>query len=114
VLVDAAARTVVAPLQLPVGVLAAAIGVPAFIAMLLRRPATRRAHERPLCGALDRERRASRSSACCFCRRLARGRDLFGALDLRISGGQRWVGHRPERRRQVVAAGGDRRRLSAR
>ena len=42
VLVDAAARTVVAPLQLPVGVLAAAIGVPAFIAMLLRRPATRR------------------------------------------------------------------------
>ena len=42
VLVDAAARTVVAPVQLPVGVLAAAIGVPAFIAMLLRRPATRR------------------------------------------------------------------------
>ena len=41
-LVDAAARTVVAPLQLPVGVLAAAIGVPAFIAMLLHRPATRR------------------------------------------------------------------------
>lgn len=38
VLVDAVARTVVAPLQLPVGVLAAAIGVPAFIAMLLRRP----------------------------------------------------------------------------
>jgi len=42
VLVDAAARTVVAPVQLPVGVLAAAIGVPAFIAMLLHRPATRR------------------------------------------------------------------------
>jgi iron complex transport system permease protein len=38
VLVDAAARTVVAPVQLPVGVLAAAIGVPAFIAMLLHRP----------------------------------------------------------------------------
>jgi iron complex transport system permease protein len=38
VLVDAVARTVVAPLQLPVGVLAAAVGVPAFIAMLLRRP----------------------------------------------------------------------------
>jgi iron complex transport system permease protein len=38
VLVDALARTIVAPLQLPVGVLAAAIGVPAFIAMLLRRP----------------------------------------------------------------------------
>jgi iron complex transport system permease protein len=38
VLVDAAARTVVAPLQLPVGVLAAAVGVPAFIAMLLHRP----------------------------------------------------------------------------
>jgi len=42
VLVDAAARTVVAPVQLPVGVLAAAIGVPAFIAMLLHRPAMRR------------------------------------------------------------------------
>jgi iron complex transport system permease protein len=42
VLVDAAARTVVAPVQLPVGVLAAAIGVPAFIAMLLHRPRGRR------------------------------------------------------------------------
>jgi len=39
VAVDAAARTIVAPLQLPVGVLAAAIGVPTFIAMLLQRPA---------------------------------------------------------------------------
>ena len=38
VLVEAAARTVDAPVQLPVGVLAAAIGVPAFIAMLLHRP----------------------------------------------------------------------------
>ena len=38
VAVDAVARTIVAPLQLPVGVLAAAIGVPAFIAMLLARP----------------------------------------------------------------------------
>ncbi len=38
VLVDAVARTIVAPLQLPVGVLAAAIGVPTFIAMLLRQP----------------------------------------------------------------------------
>ncbi len=38
VLADAVARTVVAPLQLPVGVLAAAVGVPTFIAMLLRRP----------------------------------------------------------------------------
>ena len=35
---DAAARTLVAPSQLPVGVLAAAVGVPAFIAMLLRGP----------------------------------------------------------------------------
>jgi len=42
VAVDAIARTVVAPLQLPVGVLAAAIGVPTFIAMLLRRPAAAR------------------------------------------------------------------------
>jgi iron complex transport system permease protein len=39
VLADAVARTAVAPLQLPVGVLAAAVGVPTFIAMLLRRPA---------------------------------------------------------------------------
>ncbi len=39
VAVDAVARTVLAPLQLPVGVLAAAVGVPAFIAMLLNRPA---------------------------------------------------------------------------
>jgi iron complex transport system permease protein len=38
VAVDAAARSIVAPLQLPVGVLAAAIGVPSFIALLLRRP----------------------------------------------------------------------------
>ena len=42
VVVDAAARTLVAPVQLPVGVLAAAIGVPAFIAMLLHRPASGR------------------------------------------------------------------------
>ncbi|MEO6361873.1 MAG: iron ABC transporter permease [Caldimonas sp.] len=41
VAVDALARTIVAPLQLPVGVLAAAIGVPSFIALLLRRPAGR-------------------------------------------------------------------------
>ncbi len=39
VLADAVARTALAPLQLPVGVLAAAVGVPTFIAMLLRRPA---------------------------------------------------------------------------
>ncbi len=38
VLVDAVARTVVAPVQLPVGVLAAAIGVPAFLWPLLQRP----------------------------------------------------------------------------
>jgi len=38
VAVDAVARTIVAPLQLPVGVLAAASGVPSFIAMLLARP----------------------------------------------------------------------------
>ncbi len=36
VAVDALARTVAAPLQLPVGVLAAAVGVPTFIAMLLK------------------------------------------------------------------------------
>jgi iron complex transport system permease protein len=35
VLADAVARTVVAPLQLPVGVIAAAVGVPAFLALLL-------------------------------------------------------------------------------
>ena len=35
VLVDALARTIVAPTQLPVGVLAAAIGVPAFLGLLL-------------------------------------------------------------------------------
>jgi len=39
VAVDAVARTIVAPLQLPVGVLAAAVGVPTFIAMLLAQPA---------------------------------------------------------------------------
>jgi iron complex transport system permease protein len=42
VAVDAVARTIVAPLQLPVGVLAAAVGVPTFIAMLLAQPARRR------------------------------------------------------------------------
>jgi iron complex transport system permease protein len=42
VAVDAAARTIAAPLQLPVGVLAAAIGVPSFIAMLLQRSAPQR------------------------------------------------------------------------
>jgi iron complex transport system permease protein len=36
VLADAVARTVVAPLQLPVGVLCAAVGVPAFLVLLLR------------------------------------------------------------------------------
>ncbi|HUG24327.1 FecCD family ABC transporter permease [Piscinibacter sp.] len=38
VLADAAARTVVAPVQLPVGVLAAAVGVPSFLVLLLRGP----------------------------------------------------------------------------
>ena len=38
VLVDAAARTLLAPTQLPVGVLASAIGVPAFLMLLLHRP----------------------------------------------------------------------------
>lgn len=38
VLADAAARTVVAPVQLPVGVIAAAVGVPSFLALLLHGP----------------------------------------------------------------------------
>jgi iron complex transport system permease protein len=38
VLADAAARTVLAPLQLPVGILAAAVGVPAFLVLLLNGP----------------------------------------------------------------------------
>jgi iron complex transport system permease protein len=38
VLADAVSRTVVAPLQLPVGVIAAAVGVPSFLALLLQRP----------------------------------------------------------------------------
>ena len=36
VVVDALARTIVAPTQLPVGVLAALIGVPVFVHLLLR------------------------------------------------------------------------------
>jgi len=36
VLADAVARTVVAPVQLPVGVIAAAVGVPSFLALLLQ------------------------------------------------------------------------------
>lgn len=36
VLADAAARTLFAPLQLPVGVLSAAVGVPTFLALLVR------------------------------------------------------------------------------
>ncbi|MEP7056398.1 MAG: iron ABC transporter permease [Caldimonas sp.] len=35
VLADALARTIVAPVQLPVGVIAAAVGVPSFLALLL-------------------------------------------------------------------------------
>jgi iron complex transport system permease protein len=38
VLADAAARTLAAPVQLPVGVLAAAFGVPSFLALLLHGP----------------------------------------------------------------------------
>jgi len=38
VLADAAARSLFAPLQLPVGVLAAAVGVPVFLALLLQGP----------------------------------------------------------------------------
>jgi iron complex transport system permease protein len=41
VVVDALARTVIAPVQLPAGVLASAIGVPVFVALLLRRPGGR-------------------------------------------------------------------------
>jgi iron complex transport system permease protein len=36
VIVDTLARTVVAPIQVPVGVLSACIGVPAFVALLLK------------------------------------------------------------------------------
>ncbi len=35
---DLAARTVIAPAQLPVGVVTALVGVPMFLWMLLRRP----------------------------------------------------------------------------
>src|SRR5437764_158786 len=38
VLADAVARTIVAPVQLPVGVIAAAVGVPSFLALLLHGP----------------------------------------------------------------------------
>jgi iron complex transport system permease protein len=38
VLADAVARTVLAPIQLPVGVVCAAVGVPAFLALLLHGP----------------------------------------------------------------------------
>ena len=38
VLADTAARTVVAPIQLPVGVLTAMIGVPVFLFLLVRHP----------------------------------------------------------------------------
>jgi iron complex transport system permease protein len=39
VLADTAARTMVAPAQLPVGVISAAVGVPLFLMLLLRRHA---------------------------------------------------------------------------
>lgn len=42
VLADAAARTALAPVQLPVGVIAAAVGVPSFLALLLHRPGAAR------------------------------------------------------------------------
>lgn len=38
VVADAVARTIVAPIQLPVGVVCAAVGVPAFLALLLHGP----------------------------------------------------------------------------
>jgi iron complex transport system permease protein len=38
VLADTLARTIVAPVQLPVGVIAAAVGVPSFLALLLHGP----------------------------------------------------------------------------
>jgi iron complex transport system permease protein len=38
VLADAVSRTIAAPLQLPVGVIAAVVGVPSFLALLLHRP----------------------------------------------------------------------------
>jgi len=39
VIVDALARTLLAPMQLPVGVFAAAVGVPLFVTLLLKGPA---------------------------------------------------------------------------
>jgi iron complex transport system permease protein len=42
VVADAVARTVVAPVQLPVGVIAAAVGVPSFLALLLQGSSGRR------------------------------------------------------------------------
>ena len=38
VLADAVARTIVAPIQLPVGVISSAVGVPLFLALLLHGP----------------------------------------------------------------------------
>jgi iron complex transport system permease protein len=42
VIADTLARTIVAPQQLPVGVLTALIGVPVFLFLLARDPQTRR------------------------------------------------------------------------
>ena len=120
VVVDAVARTIVAPLQLPVGVLAAAIGVPTFIAMLLRSRRERddgdradagRAMSAEVVGAgvdprseralAARRRRGAAAAALRAARSAHRRRRALGR-------------RRPERRRQVVAARGARRRLSDR
>ena len=114
--VDAAARTVVAPVQLT-GRRARRrdrrAGVHRHAAASAGDEAGRMS--RPLRSiGIDGRRSRGRRPAAERRRRCRRGRDLFGALDASHRQRPALGRDRTQRRRQVVAARGDRRRLSAR
>ncbi len=129
VLADAVARTVVAPVQLPVGVIAAAVGVPSFLVLLLQGGRRRAAVSRSQDGADGAGRlevgqtaegpgAVGRRSFLCARRCAAAGGERPGLAGGRLAGGAlavraarlrgpsgRMLGRpRPERFGQVVAA----------
>jgi iron complex transport system permease protein len=98
VLADTLARTLIAPQQLPVGVLTALIGVPVFL-FLLARDARRGAEMAPSSPLLEARKLTSASAA-----------RSFAAISTSALQAGRAAGHpRPQRRRQVDAAVGARR-----
>jgi hypothetical protein len=76
---DTLARTLVDPLQLPVGVITALVGAPTFIVLL-----TRRGADEPLPAAIPGRRCCRRRAWACRCPGPAEARWLLRGLDLAV------------------------------